>query len=75
MLERSCIIIPMNRLSTEKRAQIVRAIVEGNSIRSITRMTGICQEAILKLLCDLGKACADHHNTAVRGVRDPSCPV
>jgi IS1 family transposase len=59
----------MNRLSTEKRAQIAGMIVEGNSVRSITRMTGVCQEAILKLLCDLGKACADHHNTAVRGVQ------
>jgi IS1 family transposase len=59
----------MNRLSTEKRAQIVGMIVEGNSIRSITRMTGVCQEAITKLLCDLGKACADHHNATIRGVR------
>jgi IS1 family transposase len=59
----------MNRLSTEKRVQIVRAMVEGNSIRSITRMTGVCQEAILKLLCDLGTACAAHHNAAVCGVR------
>jgi IS1 family transposase len=59
----------MNRLSTEKRAQVTGMIVEGNSVRSITRMTGVCQEAILKLLCDLGKACADHHNTAVRNVR------
>jgi IS1 family transposase len=59
----------MNRLSTEKQAQIAGMIVEGNSVRSITRMTGVCQEAILKLLCDLGKACADHHNTAVRNVR------
>ena len=58
----------MNRLSTEKRAQIVGMMVEGNSIRSITRMTGVCQEAILKLLCDLGKACADHHDAAVRNV-------
>ncbi len=59
----------MNRLSTEKRAQIVGMMIEGNSIRSITRMTGVCQEAITKLLCDLGKACADHHNATVRGVR------
>jgi IS1 family transposase len=59
----------MNRLSTEKRAQIVGMIVEGNSVRSITRMTGVCQEAILKLLCDLGKACAEHHNVAIRGIR------
>jgi IS1 family transposase len=59
----------MNRLSTEKRAQIVGMIVEGNSVRSITRMTGVCQEAILKLLCDLGAACAAHHNATVRNVR------
>lgn len=59
----------MNRLSLEKRAQIAGMIVEGNSVRSITRMTGVCQEAILKLLCDLGKACADHHNSTVRNVR------
>jgi IS1 family transposase len=59
----------MNRLSDEKRGQIVRAMVEGNSIRSITRMTGVCQEAILKLLRDLGAACAAHHDTAVRGIR------
>lgn len=68
MLERSCIMIPMNRLSLEKRAQITGMIVEGNSVRSITRMTGVCQEAILKLLCDLGKACADHHDSTVRGL-------
>ncbi len=59
----------MNRLSTEKRAQIAGMIVEGNSVRSITRMTGVCQEAILKLLCDLGKSCAAHHNNTVRGLR------
>jgi len=43
-------------------------IVEGNSVRSITRMTGVCQEPILKLLCDLGAACAKHHNSAVRNL-------
>src|SRR6266446_4670604 len=59
----------MNRLSTAKRAQIVGMMVEGNSIRSITRMTGVCQEAITKLLCDLGKACVEHHNATVRGVK------
>ena len=59
----------MNRLSTEKRAQIAGMIVEGNSVRSITRMTGVCQEAILKLLCDLGTACADHHNIPSRNLR------
>lgn len=59
----------MNRLSNEKREQIVRAMVEGNSVRSITRMTGVCQEAILKLLYDLGAACAKLHDRKVRAVR------
>jgi IS1 family transposase len=68
MLERSSYTVFMNRLSLEKRAQITGMIVEGNSVRSITRMTGVCQEAILKLLCDLGKACANHHNGTVRNL-------
>lgn len=59
----------MNRLSIEKRTQIITAIVEGSSIRSISRMTGVCKEAITKLLCDLGKACADYHHATVRSVQ------
>jgi IS1 family transposase len=59
----------MNRLSNEKREQIVRAMVEGNSVRSITRMTGVCQEAILKLLRELGTACAKMHDRKIRAIK------
>lgn len=59
----------MNRLSTEKRVQIVAALVEGNSIRATCRLTGACKDAVTKLLCDMGAACAEHHNKAVRNVR------
>jgi IS1 family transposase len=59
----------MNRLSTDKRAQIVAALVEGNSIRGTCRLTGACKDAVLKLVRDLGAACAAHHNSMVRGVR------
>ena len=58
----------MNRLSNERRAQIVGMMCEGNSIRAISRMTGVCKEAIMKLICDLGKACAEFHDAMVRGV-------
>lgn len=58
----------MNRLTTEKRAQIVAALCEGNSIRATCRLTGACKDAVTKLLCDLGKACADHHRRAVCNV-------
>jgi len=59
----------MNRLSTDKRAQIVAALVEGNSIRATCRLTGACKDAVTKLIRNLGKACADHHDAMVRRVR------
>ena len=59
----------MNRLTIEKRAQIVNALVEGNSIRATCRLTGACKDAVLKLVRDMGAACAAFHNAAVRGVK------
>jgi len=50
----------MNKLDTAKRSQIVSAIVEGCSIRSIVRMTGASKNTIVKLLAELGAACADY---------------
>src|SRR5271155_4361372 len=48
----------MNKLDTAKRAQIVSGIVEGCSIRSISRMSGCSKNTIVKLLVELGAACA-----------------
>src|SRR5258708_21994916 len=53
----------MNRLDTAKRTQIVSAIVEGCSIRSIVRMTGASKNTIAKLLVELGAACSDYLDT------------
>jgi IS1 family transposase len=50
----------MNKLSTDKRAQIVAALVEGNSIRSTVRMTGASKNTIAKLLVELGSACSEY---------------
>lgn len=47
----------MNKLSPAKRAQIVAALVEGNSIRATCRMTDTAKGTVLKLLVDLGRAC------------------
>jgi IS1 family transposase len=58
----------MNRLPIEKRVQVIGALVEGNSIRATCRLTGVCKDAVLKLVRDFGRACAEHHNRAVRGV-------
>ena len=59
----------MNRLSKERQAQIVAALVEGNSIRATCRMTGTAKGTVLKLLRDLGLACMGFHDTHMRGVR------
>jgi IS1 family transposase len=52
----------MNRLSTEKRAQILGALVEGNSIRATCRMTGAAKNTVTKLLVDVGQAAADYQD-------------
>lgn len=54
--------VSMNRLSTEKRAQIIGCLVEGNSIRATVRMTGAAKNTIVKLLADLGEACAEYQD-------------
>ena len=56
----------MNRLTKEKRARIVAALVEGNSIRATCRMTDTAKGTALKLLTDLGAACWDYHDRTVR---------
>ena len=48
----------MNKLSTEERKRVVAALVEGNSLRAVTRMTGVHRTTIMKLQCDLGAACS-----------------
>jgi IS1 family transposase len=59
----------MNLLTTADRIRIVAALVEGNSIRSTSRMTGVARNTVTKLLVDLGKACASYHGRYVRNVR------
>lgn len=44
----------MNRLDTKKQAQIIAALVEGNSIRATSRMTGAAKNTVIKLLVDIG---------------------
>jgi IS1 family transposase len=58
----------MNRLSTKKRAQIIGCLVEGNSIRATVRMTGAAKNTIVKLLADLGEACAEYQDGVFQGL-------
>ncbi len=58
----------MNRLTRERRIQVVKALVEGNSINGIVRMTGVAKNTVLKLLADLGSACLDFQDETLRGL-------
>lgn len=58
----------MNKLSTQDRVRIISALVEGNSIRATCRMTGAAKGTVLKLLVDLGKACAKYQDEKLRGL-------
>src|SRR3989304_6702010 len=60
----------MNRLKPGKQKQIIATLVEGNSIRATCRMTDKANGAVLKLLADVGNACAEYQDKALR---DLSC--
>ncbi len=55
-------------MSRAERAQIIRALVEGNSIRSVSRMTGAARNTISSLLVQLGTACADFQDRTLRNL-------
>jgi IS1 family transposase len=57
-----------NVLSIAKQTAIITALVEGCSVRSTARMTGVSKGAVLRTLVKVGKACADYHDAVVRNV-------
>jgi IS1 family transposase len=58
----------MNKLPSDRRAQIIGMMVEGVSIRAISRMTGASKNTIVKLLADAGNACLDYQDRALRNL-------
>jgi transposase-like protein len=59
----------MNRLSLEKRAQIVQMLVEGASLRAVSRMADVSINTVTKLLVDVAAAAYAYHDGFVRNVR------
>lgn len=50
----------MNKLSTAKRVAVLKALVEGVSVRATVRLTGVSKGAVLRLLMEVGSACATY---------------
>src|SRR5438309_10712198 len=59
----------MNKLPLEKRTQILNLLVEGSSLRSISRVCDVSINTVTKLLVDAGRVCAAFHDAKVRDVK------
>jgi IS1 family transposase len=57
-----------NILKAEKRAAVISALCEGNSVNSTVRMTGVAKNTILKLLVELGAVCGAYQDTVLRNL-------
>lgn len=68
MLKRTCYTVFMYTLGMEKKVAVIAALVEGCSIRSTSRMTGVAKGTILRLLAEVGTACADYQDAALRNI-------
>ncbi len=58
----------MNVLNAERRTQVISALVEGNSIRSVARMSGVSTNTVMSLLVAVGAACAEYQDNALRNL-------
>lgn len=58
----------MNKLDSARRAAVIRALVEGNSIRSTARLTGTAKATVLKLLVEVGEFCSIYQDIVLRNL-------
>jgi IS1 family transposase len=59
----------MNILPFDKQVQIISALTEGCSIRSVERLTGIHRDTIMRLGLRIGEACARLHDRHMHSLR------
>jgi hypothetical protein len=57
-----------NNLPEDKKVMAVSMLAEGNSIRSIERMTGIHRDTVMRLGVRVGEACAKIQNEKMRNL-------
>ena len=59
----------MNKLPLDLRVRILASLVEGNSIRGTARIVGVDKKTVLRLLTDVGDACAAYHDDTARDLK------
>jgi transposase len=58
----------MNKLSLERKAQVIKTLCEGNSIRSTARITDTAINTVVTILKGVGKACLKYQDKAMRNL-------
>lgn len=58
----------LNRLNTPRRAQVLKALAEGMSLRGTARLSGVARMTIEKLLRDLGAVCVAYQDKHLRSL-------
>ncbi len=58
----------MNKLTHEKRVQLVNCLIEGCSIRATVRMTGVAKKTVMRFLVEIGEVCADFQDRVMRNL-------
>ena len=59
----------MNYLSRDKQTQVIASLVEGNSLRSTARMCDVAFNSVLRMLPQIGMACADYQDRSLRNLK------
>src|SRR3974390_2440914 len=57
-----------NELRTEKKAQAVSLLCEGNSIRAVERITGVHRDTVMRLGVRVGEGCQQIMDKKMRGL-------
>ncbi len=65
----------MNKLPIAKRSKILNLLIEGMSMRAVSRIENVSINTVTKLLVDAGHACAKYHDETVRDVPAARSPV
>ena len=59
----------MNTLSTDKKLSVIASLLEGSSVRSTERITGVHRDTICRLLVDVGDHCAEIMDSQMRNLQ------
>ena len=63
----------MNRLDVKTRAHVLNCLIEGCSIRSTVRLTGVSKRAVSRLLVEAGTVAAEYQDRVMRNLRAVGC--